>query len=82
MDYKDFIGQDFWKFFNELPLFDKKKELTDVSDGNATLLLYNLANGEKFKVVCKCKEFPIMKYCFYDGSYTDFGRIISIEKLS
>ena len=81
METKDFIGKSFWSFFNELPLFHKRKELQDVKDGNATLLLTNGDTGERYKLVCKCKSVTIMKYCFTDGFYYDFGDIISITKL-
>ena len=81
METKNFIGQNFWKFFNVLPMWRRKKELLEKNGDEATLLITNEESNEQYKVVCKCQSHSIMTYCFCTGSYLDFEEIISITKL-
>lgn len=81
MDTKDFIGKNFWLFFNELPTFKRNKKLLEREGNKATLLATNEETGEQYKVVCACESHAIMTYCFHTGSYLDFGEIYSLTKV-
>ena len=81
METKDFIGKNFWEFFNTLPMWRSRKELLDKDGDNATLLVTNEETNEQYKVVCKCERHGIRTYCFTTGSYLVYDEIISITKL-
>ena len=81
METKDFIGKNFWEFFNTFPEWRRRKEMLDRDGDNATLLVTNQETNEQYKVVCKREDYPIKTYGFYTGSYSNFKEIISITQV-
>jgi hypothetical protein len=81
MEKRDFIGKNFWEFFNTFPEWRRRKEMLGKDGDNATLLVTNQETNEQYKVVCKCEEHYIHTYCFTTGSYFDYNEIVSITKV-
>lgn len=78
---EEFIGKNFWAFFNTMPEWRRKKTLSKMDGDAATLLVTNQDTNEQYKVVCKCESHYIHTYGFVTDSYLEYGEIISITKI-